>query len=130
MGAVLVAPLVVLVRDGYQQPELFVSDLFNRHLRYTFAMLLVTLFGAGLLYAIVWDQRYRCRTCLRRLRMPVLKGSWTRTLFGRPRTEYILPFGHGTLQVEGLQITGRQEPDWRPHEDMWTELYSLEETKK
>jgi hypothetical protein len=29
-----------------------------------------------------------------------------------------------------LQITGHQEPDWQPHEDIWKELFSLEETKK
>ena len=62
--------------------------------------------------------------------MPVLTGSWTAVLFGAPRTEYICPYGHGTLKVAELQITGRQQPDWQPHEDIWKELESLEETKK
>lgn len=89
-----------------------------------------TLFAMGLIWAIVWDQRSRCRTCLRRLRMPIHTGSWTNVLLGAPGTEYICPYGHGTLRVAELQITGHQEPDWQPHDDMWKELCSLEETKK
>ena len=107
------------------RPEPFAHDL-----AYTFVMMLYSLMCAGILYAIIWDQRYRCRTCLRRLRMPIERGSWTHILFSPPRTEYICPYGHGTLNVPGLQITGRQEPDWQPHEDIWTELFNLEETKK
>jgi hypothetical protein len=96
-------------------------------LGFTFAMLLFTLFSAGVLWLIVLDQRYRCRSCLRRLCMPVATGSWTHILFiGTPRTEYICPYGHGTLKVAELQITGRENPDWQPHQDIWQELYSLE----
>lgn len=97
---------------------------------YTFALLAQTLLGAGLLWAIIWDQRYRCRTCLRRLRMPIQTGSWTHILLGAPRTEYICPYGHGTLKVAELQITGHHGPDWQPHEDIWKELLSLEETRR
>jgi hypothetical protein len=93
-------------------------------------ILVFWLFGAGLLWLIVLDQRYRCRSCLRRLRMPVLRGSWTNVLLGAPHTEYICPYGHGTMSVAELQITGRTGPDWQPHEDIWKELFSLEETKK
>jgi hypothetical protein len=96
----------------------------------TLVMLLFSLFAAGMVWTIVWDQRMRCRTCLRRLRMPIRKGSWTHVLFGAPRTEYICPYGHGTLNIAELQITGHQQPDWQPHEDMWKELFALEETKK
>jgi hypothetical protein len=105
-------------------------DPLTHDLGYAFATLGFFLFGSGLLWAIVWDQRYRCRTCLRRLRMPVSRGSWTHVLLGRPQTEYICPYGHGTLKVEELQITGRQPPDWEPHEDIWKELYALEDLKK
>jgi hypothetical protein len=109
----------------YVRPDPFAHDL-----AYTFLMLLYSLIAMGLLWAVVWDQRYRCRTCLRRLRMPIQKGSWTHVLLGAPRTEYICPYGHGTLRVADLQITGRQAPDWEPHQDMWKELLSLEETKQ
>ena len=82
------------------------------------------LLGAGALYIIIWDQRYRCRTCLRRLRMPVVTGSWGRMLqFGRPRIEYICPYGHGTLKQDELQISGLENPRWTPHSgDIWDEL--------
>lgn len=103
-------------------------DPFAFDLGYTFLMLAYWLFATGLLWGIIWDQRYRCRACLRRLRMPVHTGSWTNVLLGAPRTEYICTYGHGTLIVAELQITGRQNPDWEPHEDIWKELFA--ETKK
>jgi len=121
MAAVMPAP-DTFMHMRFRDP--FVTDL-----NYTFIMLVFWLFGAGLLWLIVLDQRYRCRTCLRRLRMPVHTGSWTHVLFGAPKTEYICLYGHGTLKVDELQITGHQNPDWKPNEDIWKELYSLEETK-
>ena len=103
----------------------------DRHdLGYTFVALLYSLVSFGAVWLVIWDQRYRCRTCLRRLRMPILTGNWTHILLGPPRTEYICPFGHGTLKVDEVQITGHQVPDWEPHEDMWKELVSLDDTKK
>jgi len=79
---------------------------------------------AGVLYLIVCDQRYRCRVCLRRLRMPIETGSWGKMLqFGRPRIEYICPYGHGTLKADELQITGLANPEWTPHsDDIWDEI--------
>ena len=84
------------------------------------------LFGAGLLYLTVHDQRYRCRVCLRRLRMPVETGSRGFMLqMGRPRTEYICPYGHGTLKQEEFQTSGLENPEWTAHSgDMWEELYA------
>jgi hypothetical protein len=100
-------------------------------LGFTFAMLIFSLIAGGVVWVIIWDQRYRCRTCLRRLRMPVATGSWTHILFiGTPRTEYICPYGHGTLKVAELQFTGLENPDWRPNKDIWNELYSYGDTKK
>ena len=62
----------------------------------------------------------------------VSAGSWPNMLlFGQPRTEYICLYGHGTLKVPEVQITGPHGPDWEPHdEDIWKELESLEETKR
>ena len=113
-------------------PEpLFTPTGPDRHdLSNTFVLMLYYLVAMGVIWAVIWDQRYRCRTCLRRLRMPILTGDWTHILLGRPRTGYICPFGHGTLKVEEVQITGHQAPDWQPHEDMWKELVSLDDTKK
>jgi hypothetical protein len=82
-------------------------------------------------YLIVWDQRYRCRSCLRRLRMPVSAGSWPNMLlFGQPRTEYICLYGHGTLKVPEFRVM-KKSPDWESHDDdIWKELEALEESKR
>jgi hypothetical protein len=133
-GAFLNGLFMLIARVFPAETFMFASirpDPFMHDLSYTLVTLLVCLLGAGLLWIIVWDQRYRCRTCLRRLRMPVATGSWDKPMFsGLPSTEYICPYGHGTLKVPELQITGHQNPDWEPHEDIWKELSSLEETKK
>ncbi len=92
----------------------------------------IWLMGAGLFWLILWDQRRRCRTCLRRLIMPVKTGSWGHmVIFGRRKTETICPYGHGTLSIEELQITGRQLPDWQPHDgNIWKELESYGQARK
>jgi len=95
---------------------------FGADLSYTIVLFAFGVLSAGVLWTICIDHRYRCRTCLRRLRMPIATGSWTHVLLSRPRTEYICPYGHGTLKVEELQITGHAEPDWQPNEDIWKEL--------
>jgi len=83
------------------------------------------LISYGLCYLVFWDQRYRCRTCLRRLLMPVETGSWSHMLrLGRPKMEYICAFGHGTLNIDELQITGSVPPGWKEHGDMWSELFA------
>jgi hypothetical protein len=109
---------------NYRQPSRLGQDL-----AWTLAILVLFLLFCGVMYLIVWDQRYRCRTCLRRLRMPLTKGSWTNVLFGPPRTEYICLYGHGTLRVPDLQITGFVQASWEEHDDMWKELYGVEEPR-
>lgn len=100
-------------------------DPFATDLNYTFAMLLFGLVAVGVVWAVIWDQRYRCRTCLRRLRMPIQTGSWTYILLvGRPQTEYICPYGHGTLKEAEVQISG-SDAEWTPHSgDIWEDLYA------
>lgn len=90
---------------------------------YNFALMGWFLLACGALALIIIDQRRRCRVCLRRLTMPMPTGSWGRILLlGRPRTEYICIYGHGTLKTEDLQFTGMQSPEWAPHGDYWEEL--------
>jgi hypothetical protein len=98
----------------------------GQYLAINLALMVWFLFGAGMLYLIVYDQRYRCRVCLRRLRMPVETGSRGFMLqFGRPRIEYICPYGHGTLKQEEFQTSGLENPEWTAHSgDMWDELYA------
>ncbi|MGO9258807.1 MAG: hypothetical protein ACLQU1_21175 [Bryobacteraceae bacterium] len=102
----------------------YIPPRFGYDLGYTAASLAWFLLLTGALYLVILDQRYRCRVCLRKLRMPVETGSWSRMLqFGRPRIEYICPYGHGTLREEELQISGLQNPEWTPHsDDIWEEL--------
>jgi hypothetical protein len=108
------------------EPKFFsyLPPRFGYDLGYTLAVLIWFLLCTGAVYLIILDQRYRCRVCLRRLRMPVETGSWSRMLqFGRPRIEYICPYGHGTLKEEELQISGLENPEWTRHsDDMWEEL--------
>jgi len=56
--------------------------------------------------------------------MPVETGSWGFMLqLGRPRTEYICAYGHGTLKQEELQISGLANPEWTANsDDYWEEL--------
>lgn len=139
-GKLLVAALLLrmlwsVIRLFLGQPPVFLGmeqRPFAHDLGYTTAMMFFFLICVGTLYLIIWDQRYRCRTCLRRLRMPVAAGSWPNMLlFGQPRTEYICIYGHGTLKVPEVQITGSKSPDWEPHnEDIWKELDSLEASKR
>jgi hypothetical protein len=105
--------------------------LFMHDAPFTFLVLALWHIDVAILVLIVLDQRRRCRTCLHKLIMPVSTGSWGRTLLGRPRTERICPYGHGTLTIEELQITGRQLPDWQPHDgDIWKELESYYQARK
>ena len=95
---------------------------FLYDLPWTTLMFFYNLLCNGVLVLIVLDQKYRCRTCGRRLRMPVTTGSHSHILLGPPRTEYICPYGHGTLKVQEIQLSGREPDDWEPHGDMWKEL--------
>ena len=108
-GAVVMRCGVVGHRGGLPRPSGvpgFEQKPFGHDLGFTSAMLLFFLACFGVLHLIIWDQRYRCRTCLRRLRMPVSAGSWPNMLlFGQPRTEYICLYGHGTLKVPEVRIT-------------------------
>ena len=107
------------------------QELFLHDPAYTFLVLAFWHLTRRRLVLIVLDQRRRCRTCLRKLVMPMRTGSWGRTLLGRPRTERICPYGHGTLTIEELQITGRQLPDWQRHDDdIWKELESYYQARK
>lgn len=126
IAVVLAFPPPPVTRFG-RVPSLFLWDM-----PFTFCMLFVWLIGAGLLQLALHDQRRRCRTCLRRLIMPVNSGSWGNMLrFGRPRTEWICPYGHGTLRIDELQITGKNTPDWQPHDgDIWKELESYQNQTK
>jgi len=118
--------LLILVERSFPAPPKGWPRLHNMNQELVGALCMLGWFlvCAGALYLIVWDQRRRCRVCLRHLRMPIETGSRSYMLqLGRPAVESICPFGHGTLREDELQITGRDTPEWKPHsDDIWAEL--------
>ena len=98
---------------------------FGTDLGYTTVMMGLWLLAVGSVYWAIRDQRLRCRTCARRLRMPVSSGGWNHILMGRPRTDYICAYGHGTLRIPELGIDGPEQGAWEPIDDMWRELEDL-----
>ena len=138
VGAGVVYGLQLIWEQAYPEPPrpraIFgpPQPYFLHDMLFTFGIFGIWLAGFGLFYLICWDQRKRCRTCLRRLIMPQASGSWGHLVtFGRPRTELICRFGHGTLSIEELQITGPHAPDWQPHDDnIWKELDSYSHVRK
>ncbi len=118
---------VLMRSEGLKRLEL---APFGRDLGYTAAVIAFGLVGVGLLQLVILDQRYRCRTCLRRLHMPVTRGKWDHFLFGAPHTEYICRFGHGTLSVAEAHFAGEADIYWHPVDDMWKELEELDKAHK
>ena len=107
------------------------SGLWAEALPHTMTVMFNFLVLVGLGYLAIWDQRYRCRTCLRRLRMPVNEGGWDHVLFAPPKTGYICPFGHGTLRVPELKMVNHDPSKWQEHdEDIWKELFAVHESEK
>ena len=102
------------------------------YLAINLALMVWFLLAAGTFYLIVRDQRYRCRVCLRRLRMPVETGSRGFMLqLGRPRVEYICPYGHGTLKQEEYETSELENPQWTGSSgDMWEELYAASKNER
>jgi len=122
--------LWLLIETLLPEPEIFLYThlpRFPNDLPWTIAILLFWLLSLGLLALVVWDQRTRCRTCLRRLRMPVESGSWSRaTLFAPPRKSLICPYGHGTLDEPVAHVSAQPPTEWHPHGDIWKELETLD----
>ncbi len=113
------------------EPPLVLHQHVSRYpqdLVWTSAIFCLFMLGVGLVYLVVWDQRTRCRTCLRHLRMPLAKGTWSKAiLLNPPELESICPFGHGTLTESEVHIDGGRPAEWTAHEDdIWKELESLD----
>ena len=114
------------------EPEPFLHYRVSRYsqdLLWTSAIFCLFLLGVGLVYLVVWDQQTRCRTCLRHLRMPLERGSWSKaTLLNPPRTRIHLPLRPMVRLTEPeVHTTGRKPSEWTPHDDdIWKELESLD----
>lgn len=83
---------------------------------------IVPMVWVGLLWLCVVDQRYRCRTCARRLRMPVGHGTYASLLLRQPGTEYICPYGHGKLLVD-VRLSDGSPARWTKYGSLWQELF-------
>lgn len=109
------------------EPEYFLRHRvarFAQDLKWTAAILVFWLAGLGLIWLAVYDQRRRCKVCLRRLRMPVERGSWsTPVILSPPEMESICPYGHGALAEPQIHFSTRQDAVWTEHgDDIWKEL--------
>lgn len=124
-GSVVSLWILNLFWEPYTPLFHFNKIQFSYELGYTTLIGVWFLLCYGMFYLAIWDQRYRCRTCLRRLMMPVEVGSWSYVLqIGRPEMEYICPYGHGKLNVAELQIAGKESPEWKQQGDIWAELFA------
>lgn len=117
-AVVLIALHLLLVEWAH---FLFPGDRLGRDLNYTFFLLGVDIFVFVLGYAAWFDQKYRCRVCLARLRMPLTQGDWAHaTLIAPPQLEWICPRGHGALRQEEFQLGGGKPDRWTPNDsDFW-----------
>lgn len=97
------------------------TDLAGWAMPILFWMFLLTAWG--LTFWSLRDQQNRCRTCCTRLRMPVESGLWSSLVLDRPRTEFICPYGHGTLYVPGTKLLDLDSINWTSNHDMWRELF-------
>jgi len=135
VAAVVLFAIYLGLERLYVPPEHLMrwkQQAFLHDLGWTTTMFLYNLLVQGVLFLIVWDQRRRCRTCARLLRMPVSRGSYGQMLLtGRPRTEYICAYGHGTLVQPELHLTGKEPSSWQAHDadNIWDELYALDGKK-
>jgi hypothetical protein len=80
----------------------------------------------GSMLCVWWsiaDQKMRCRTCQCCFVMPVRIGSPDRVLFEHEATEMVCPRGHGTLYVEGMTETFRQEGRWTKLDESWHDFF-------
>lgn len=100
-------------------------------LSYTFAVFFVCLLACALVWLSLVDQVYRCRRCVRRLRMPQSEGNYSRTLFGHsPFTTYICTYGHGKLSVPDVHLSHSRARLWTGYGSLWEDLMEAEHTTK
>lgn len=96
----------------------------GKHLGYSFALMGADMVVFVLGYFLWQDQRYRCRTCARKLRMPVETGSWGKaTIFAPPELEWICPYGHGAMRQKEVQLAGPERDKWQENTgDFWKDF--------
>jgi hypothetical protein len=129
LGCLLAKTALILV--GFGLVWVISTDSRVQHLFMDDSYFVLPFFSWGFLLAAwgatFWclrDQQNRCRVCFLRLRMPVNSGRWSSLVLDRPRTEYICPYGHGTLYVPGTRLLDIDAVNWTSHDDIWRELFT------
>ncbi|HXE31227.1 MAG TPA: hypothetical protein VN515_05450 [Terriglobales bacterium] len=100
---------------------------FGSDLSYTFAVAFSVILGFGLGWLCAADQVYRCRICVRRLRMPRSEGNYSHVMLGgSPFTEYICTYGHGKLLVPDVHLSNSRSLRWTGYGSLWENLMNAE----
>jgi len=76
--------------------------------------------------ALSWsarDQQRRCRTCLRRLELPVEIGRTGSVLLNWAGTEMVCPQGHGILYLPDSPANSLDQDRWSKLDDSWESLF-------
>ena len=76
--------------------------------------------------ALSWsmrDQQNRCRTCLRRLELPVEIGRTGSVLLNWAGTEMVCSEGHGVLYVPESAANSLDQDRWNKLDDSWSNLF-------
>jgi hypothetical protein len=76
--------------------------------------------------ALSWgvrDQQWRCRTCLRRLELPVEIGRTGSVLLNWAGTEMVCPQGHGVLYLPESSSNSLDQDRWHKLDDSWQSLF-------
>jgi MacB-like periplasmic core domain len=76
--------------------------------------------------ALSWsirDQQYRCRSCLRRLELPVKIGRAGSVLLNWAGTEMVCPQGHGVLYLPDSSANSLERDRWSNLDESWSGLF-------
>jgi hypothetical protein len=79
--------------------------------------------------ALSWsvrDQHWRCRTCLRRLELPVEIGRTGSVLLNWAGTEMVCSEGHGVLYLPESPANSLDQDRWNKLDDSWKSLFGAE----
>lgn len=82
-------------------------------------VLLIIGMGRAMLWCVA-DQRRRCRTCLRRMVLPVSVGSWA-SQFEPSSTEMLCEEGHGALALSDAETNVQDR--WTKLDETWRTLF-------
>lgn len=80
--------------------------------------------------ALSWavrDQQRRCRTCLRRLELPVEIGRAGSVLLNWAGTEMVCPQGHGILYLPESSANSLDQGRWSTLDNTWQSLFTHED---